>query len=93
MEFPTDLPTMHTAISRYVATFLYTLRGRRHCFGTPHYRTNQSPTSVRHWIVVGLRVIISGTGGAAHVPGMVADGHDTSSRHWFNLSRRRHCPG
>jgi phosphoribosylcarboxyaminoimidazole (NCAIR) mutase len=48
---------------------------------------------VRHWIVVGLRVIISGTGGTAHVPGMVADGHDTSTSHWCNLSRRRHCPG
>jgi phosphoribosylaminoimidazole carboxylase PurE protein len=38
-----------------------------------YYRTNQSPTSVRYRIVVRLRVIIAGAGGAAHLPGMVAD--------------------
>jgi hypothetical protein len=36
---------------------------------------------------------VAGTGGVALLPGMVADGHDTSTRHWCNLSRRRHCPG
>jgi hypothetical protein len=32
-----DLPTMHTAVGRYIATLLHTKRGRRHCCGTqPH---------------------------------------------------------
>jgi phosphoribosylcarboxyaminoimidazole (NCAIR) mutase len=89
-----DLPTMHTAVGRYIATFLYIRQGRRHCFGTPHHRTNECPyartASDRGRSTC---VIVAGAGIAAHLRGKVADGHDTSTRHWCNLSRPRHCLG
>jgi phosphoribosylcarboxyaminoimidazole (NCAIR) mutase len=81
MGTPRDLPTMHAGLD--------ILQPRRHI--TTH-RTNDCSTPVRHQIVVGLSGIIAGAGGVTHAPGMVAGGHDTSTRHWCNLSRCRHCP-
>jgi hypothetical protein len=54
---PSDLPNMHAAVGRYIATFLYTKRGRRHCCGTQPHNGEMN---------------VAGVGGVANLPRMVA---------------------